>query len=214
MKVGGRRELIIPPSLAYGKAGSPPTIPPNSPLVFVVDLLSILLRAVLARSASRPPARRGTAATRARPDMPLSLCCPRTTSRTRSRAASRTSFGAQDAPGTGDAGDPAGQVDRVPVVVAGALQRRARWRRRPAGSAGRRPGRPRAVTAPHRHQRRRDLGADEHRGVADRLDETHRRLRHVGERARRAARERPPSSWALDLGAEAREPDHVDEAHA
>jgi peptidylprolyl isomerase len=40
MKVGGRRELIIPASLAYGKAGSPPTIPPNSPLVFVVDALS------------------------------------------------------------------------------------------------------------------------------------------------------------------------------
>jgi FKBP-type peptidyl-prolyl cis-trans isomerase len=41
MKVGGRRELTIPASLAYGKTGSPPTIPPNSPLVFVVDLLSI-----------------------------------------------------------------------------------------------------------------------------------------------------------------------------
>jgi len=41
MKVGGRRELIIPASLAYGKTGRPPTIPPNSPLVFVVDLLSI-----------------------------------------------------------------------------------------------------------------------------------------------------------------------------
>jgi peptidylprolyl isomerase len=41
MKVGGRRELIIPASLAYGKKGSGTTIPPNSPLVFVVDVLSI-----------------------------------------------------------------------------------------------------------------------------------------------------------------------------
>jgi peptidylprolyl isomerase len=41
MRVGGRRELIIPSSLAYGKAGSGSTIPPNSPLVFVVDLISV-----------------------------------------------------------------------------------------------------------------------------------------------------------------------------
>lgn len=39
MKVGGRRELIIPPSLGYKAAGSPQGgIPPNAPLVFVIDL--------------------------------------------------------------------------------------------------------------------------------------------------------------------------------
>jgi len=41
MKVGGRRELTIPPGLAYGPQGQPPTIKPNETLVFVVDLLSI-----------------------------------------------------------------------------------------------------------------------------------------------------------------------------
>jgi peptidylprolyl isomerase len=39
MKVGGRRELIIPAALGYGAAGSPPKIPANAPLVFVIDLL-------------------------------------------------------------------------------------------------------------------------------------------------------------------------------
>jgi peptidylprolyl isomerase len=41
MKVGGRRELTIPPDLAYGDQGFPPTIGPNETLVFVVDLLAI-----------------------------------------------------------------------------------------------------------------------------------------------------------------------------
>jgi peptidylprolyl isomerase len=41
MKVGGRRELIIPANLAYGAAGSPPKIPANSALVFVIDLHGI-----------------------------------------------------------------------------------------------------------------------------------------------------------------------------
>jgi peptidylprolyl isomerase len=40
MRVGGRREIAIPPELAYRSQGSGP-IPPNASLVFVVDLLAV-----------------------------------------------------------------------------------------------------------------------------------------------------------------------------
>lgn len=47
MRVGGRRQLGIPPELAYGADGRPPQIPPNARLLFEIQLLVV-------RSAVKP----------------------------------------------------------------------------------------------------------------------------------------------------------------
>ena len=40
MRPGGRRQLVVPPKLAYGSTGKPP-VPPDATLVFVIELVGL-----------------------------------------------------------------------------------------------------------------------------------------------------------------------------
>ena len=41
MRIGGKRKIVVPWSMAYGEAGRPPQIPPKSDLVFDLELLDV-----------------------------------------------------------------------------------------------------------------------------------------------------------------------------
>jgi FKBP-type peptidyl-prolyl cis-trans isomerase FkpA len=41
MQVGGIRRLVIPPDLAYGRAGFPPRVPPGATVIYEIELLDL-----------------------------------------------------------------------------------------------------------------------------------------------------------------------------
>ncbi|WP_228993628.1 FKBP-type peptidyl-prolyl cis-trans isomerase [Streptomyces sp. DH8] len=56
MRVGGRREIVVPPRLGYGRQSPTAAIPPDSTLIFVVDLLTVVGPPTRARPGAPGPA--------------------------------------------------------------------------------------------------------------------------------------------------------------
>ncbi|WP_406004733.1 FKBP-type peptidyl-prolyl cis-trans isomerase [Streptomyces sp. NBC_00637] len=56
MRVGGRREIIVPPRLAYGRQSPSALIPAGSTLIFVVDLLTVVGGPARTSPGEAPPA--------------------------------------------------------------------------------------------------------------------------------------------------------------
>ena len=72
MKVGGRREIIVPPIDGYGTAGSPPNITGNEELIFVVDVLAASKTPVAATSGAATTTPAATATTSPAASIPAS----------------------------------------------------------------------------------------------------------------------------------------------
>lgn len=75
MRKGGKRIAIFPPSLAYGAAGVPPTIPPKATLVCEIEVIRLKRAAAPASAAPTAPStpvHAGTAPAAAAPSTPLS----------------------------------------------------------------------------------------------------------------------------------------------